>query len=114
MNLERSLFTSDCNSDGSILFISGTPEEINIKLANLLKVSSLADYHSLRVKVTGRVVKEQNTCCLMGTIFASATLLLPIFCVCTEWWRKKALKLLEIPIDTYHLISDLLKRSTFQ
>jgi len=30
----------------------------------------------------------------MSTIFASAALLLPIFCVCTQWWRRQALKLI--------------------
>jgi hypothetical protein len=94
MNLERSLFSAECNSDSSILFVEGSPEEVNIKITNLLKVNSLAEYTALRVRVNGRVVKEQNTCCLMATIFGSAALLLPIFCVCTEWWRRKALRLL--------------------
>lgn len=114
MNLEQSLFSSDYNSDHSILFVEGSPEEVNIKIANLLKVSSLAEYTSLRVRVNGRVVKEQNTCCFMTTIFASAVLVLPIFCVCTEWWRRKTLRQLEVGLPTYELISDLLKRNNFQ
>lgn len=93
MNLERSLFTTECNTDSSILFVEGSPEEVNIKISNLLKVSSLSEYRALRVRVSGKVVKEQSTCCLMATIFGSAILLLPIFCICTEWWRRKALKL---------------------
>jgi hypothetical protein len=83
MNLERSLFEPKCNTNSSILFVEGSAEEVNIKIGNLLKVSSLSEYTALRVRVSGRVVKEQNTCCLITTIWASATLLLPLFCMCT-------------------------------
>jgi hypothetical protein len=56
MNLERSLFSPLCNSDNSILFIEGTPEEINIKINNLLKLSTLEYYRTLRIKINGRVI----------------------------------------------------------
>jgi hypothetical protein len=114
MNIERTLFSQDYNSDSAILFVEGTPEEVNIKIGKLLKVSSLSDYTGLRVRISGRVVKEQNTCCLFGTILAASTLFLPVFCFCTEWWRRKALKLLEVGLPTYEIIADLLKRNNFQ
>jgi hypothetical protein len=41
MNLEQSLFSPLFNSDSSILFIEGTPEEVGIKITNLLKLNNL-------------------------------------------------------------------------
>ena len=114
MNIEQSLFSQDYNSDSSILFVQGTPEEVNIKIGKLLKVSSLSDYTALRIRISGRVIKQQNNCCLFGTIFAASTLLLPVFCFCTEWWRRKAFKLLEVGHPTYEIIADLLKHNNFQ
>lgn len=37
MNIERSLFSPDCSSDPTILFIDGTIEEVALKIRNLLK-----------------------------------------------------------------------------
>lgn len=41
MNVQHSLFAPLSNSDPSILFIDGTPEEVNIKINNLLKLATL-------------------------------------------------------------------------
>lgn len=41
MNMERSLFSADCSSDPTILFVEGSVDEVAIKIRNLLRVNSL-------------------------------------------------------------------------
>ena len=36
MNLENTVFSADCNSDPTILFINGSPEEVNAHIDYLL------------------------------------------------------------------------------
>lgn len=62
----------------------------------------------------GAVLHQQNTCYLLLTIFLAASFLLPLFLVCTEWWRNRVLMLSGLGEDVYRLIRQLLEWKEFE
>ena len=50
-----------------------------------------------------------NCMCYFCTIFWGSIFLLPLFCICCDWWRRCVFPAFDIPIETYHSMSRLFR-----
>ena len=112
-NLEHSVFSPQYNTDPGILFVNGTIEEVNQQLRHLL-TADLSGYDSLRVDIREKVVKASRPCFFFWTLILTSIMVLPLFWLCTDCWKRMAFRLTEVRVETYQLVQQLLKRGRFE
>ena len=54
---------------------------------------------SLRINMSGSMIQTFNICCWIWTIVMGSLFIFPLFFVCCNWWKKRALQ--TVVIDPY-------------
>lgn len=59
-------------------------------------LDSLSKYKSLRINLTGNIIKANSLCCFWGTIILGSIFIFPLFFICCDWWKKKVNKAYQV------------------
>ena len=74
----------------------------------------LANYNSIRINLTGTIVRSGNLCCFWWTIIIGSILLFPLFFICCDWWKKIVNKMYNVENCGYDTILEILRASRAQ
>ena len=79
------LFTND----PSVLWLSGNSYTIASKGEEFSRQGPSSQIKSLRINITGSVIKTFDYCCMISTMLIGSILIFPLFFVCCDWWKRK-------------------------
>lgn len=61
------------------------------------------------INVTGSQIQAMNNCSLMCTIIWGSIIILPLFFMCCDWWKRCTYPAFNIDINLYLALSRILK-----
>ena len=95
-------------SNPNVFYFAGTSLSLQTRLDSMedSEISQLVD---VNITVTGLQIKQMNCMCYFCTIFWGSIFLLPLFCICCDWWRRCVFPAFDIPIETYHSLGRLFR-----
>lgn len=99
---------SGTNAD--IYTFSGNSYSLSLK-AKEMSAEELAKYRSLRINITGTMIKTNNMCCFWQTIIWGSIFLFPLFFICCDWWKKIVNKIYLVENSGYEGIAQLIINS---
>lgn len=71
----------------------------------------LAKYRSLRINITGTMIKTNNICCFWNTVIWGSIFLFPLFFICCDWWKKIVNKLYSVEMQGYEAVAQIIVNS---
>ena len=82
------------------------------KKADEMTAEKMQAYTSIRVNLTGTLVKGNNMCCCWWTIIVGSILIFPLFFMCCNWWKKKINWAYNVENSGYDALLCLIKNSS--
>lgn len=76
-----------------------------------MSAEELAKFRSLRINITGTMVKTNNMCCFWNTIIFGSIFLFPLFFICCDWWKRIVNKIFAVEMQGYEAIAEILRNS---
>lgn len=71
----------------------------------------MSKYKSIRINITGNVIKNANVCCFWNTVIWGSIFLFPLFFICCDWWKKAVNRLFSVDVAGYDGVADILRMS---
>jgi hypothetical protein len=101
-------YSSSSNPD--IYSFSGNSYSINLK-SNEISAEELSRYRSLRINVSGTMVKNNSLCCYWNTIIWGSIFLFPLFFICCDWWKRIVNRIFEVNVEGYEGVARMILNS---
>ncbi len=73
-----------------------------------------SDIKSLRINISGAILQSFNMCCWVSTIVFGSIFLFPLFFVCCDWWKRKALQTFTVDPAGYEGVVKMIQYSGAQ
>lgn len=75
------------------------------------EIQKITDAH---LNITGKQIQGVNNGAYMATMIGASLIILPIFFICCDWWKRCTLAAYDVPISVYEGFSKLLRGSSLR
>jgi hypothetical protein len=111
--MANNMFSGMNSNNPSLFYVSGNALSLQSRV-EALSDEALHKIVDANITVTGTQIQSMNMGAYMCTIIGGSFIILPLFFICCDWWKRCTLPAFDVPTSVYQSLIKLMRGSSLR